>query len=317
MAFQTGPYTDQNNLADLWRAFLLADAWTINSFVDDSSKYSGDTFTGKRLHVYKQIDGVDCYFNFRTTSNQRVFEYSPYSNVTGICCNFSTGYNAGNSWDTQPGHTTQTESNSESSGGCLDSVIPTGGTYSFFADNNSASMAVTTNSANGELRFITIGLTDSGKVAYSASGGTSSAVAGTTYDFRSFYMLAWTGSANSNHNALYDPVSGEQFHGTLTNNGASGNVSFSVMANNGQIGNSYAYVTYSPEPFRGNAPLPPFEFIVSETNRNTSRSAGVIGGVNFVNMTNLTDGQSLTIGSDVFNCFRIFSPYPMGVAFKK
>ncbi|TRZ51603.1 MAG: hypothetical protein D4S01_04400, partial [Dehalococcoidia bacterium] len=82
-------------------------------------------------------------------------------------------------------------------------------------------------------------------------------------------------------------------------------------------GPAYWYLANSPEPFRGNAPLPPYEFLVSETSHNVVRSGGVLSGVYFVNMKNYTEGQEISLGSDTYKCFSIYTPNDYGVVFKK
>ena len=315
MAYQTGSYTDQNNVLALFSSFLLSQGWVINDFADDSSAYAGAVFTGKRLHVQKSIEGVDYFFNLRSCSGQRVFSYDGYAYVTGICVNGSTGYSAGSTWDTQPNYTPNAHGDPASSGGCLDGVLETGGNYYFFESGSSAHMALDTGSANGELRFISIGATDTGKAVYSASGG-SNGMFGSDYDYRSYYTSAGYGMGlKTNQNALYDPTSGNWFNGTSDNRDNT-YVSFSRHSLTSP-GPDYWYMENSPDPFRGNAPLPPYEFLVSETSYSVIRSGGVLSGVYFVNMKNYTEGQEISLGSDTYKCFSIYTPKDYGVVFKK
>ena len=108
MAYSTGTYSSLANALDLFRAFLLAQGWTIN--------YSA---TGE-LNVSKTINGTARYFNFVTATASNPFTAS-YDAVTGICLNGSTGWTSGGGL-TQPGYTDRDliYSSSQSTGGCVD-----------------------------------------------------------------------------------------------------------------------------------------------------------------------------------------------------
>lgn len=325
MAYQTGSYTDQNNALDLWRAFLLAQGWTINSFIDDGSSYAGDTFTGKRLHVQKLIEGTTHYFNFRSCSNQRVFSYSQYGNVTGICLNGSTGYSSGSSWDQQPVFTPQNYTNTTiSSGGCVDKLIETGGTYFFFATTTSATAVFTTDSDQGDYRFMTIGSMD-GRSIYEASGGADDDVDSGTDDNRSSYCGSPEDGNSSNANGAIKLTDGwyvshiweggiytYRLNALVDVRGSLGAVVTSMRGSN-----AAASLKYSPEPFKGNAPLVACAPTLTKGTASEYYPCGILEGVFFLNMTNYTNEQEITIGANTYKLFHIFNPNPSGVAFLK
>jgi len=308
MGYQMGSYTDQNNAIDLWRAFLLANGWTINSFVDDGSYYSGSPFTGKRLHVSKSIYGVDRFFNLRSSVSQQVCEDGII--VTGISVNGSTSYESADSWDKQPGFTSRMLPLSDSGSiagfaGGIDS-----GDYFFFSSGSSASAVFSR--LDGNHVIITIGATDSGCPLYVASGGLA--------DDLAYSSLSTNISVNAQdgNTGIYVEGTG-WFIGTTSRLGTvHGGVYSEVNLHSaGPPAYSYAgpYLYYSPSPFRGNAPLPAFSQRVN-LNGN-AQGVGSIEGVSFINMQNYSNGEEITIGADVYKCFRINNANTYGVAFRK
>ena len=112
MAFSVQTATDLNDILTKANTFFAAQGWTVNSFIDDASKYSGDVFTGKRLHIQKSLSSeagnVTVYANLRSANNQNVYAYGGTNSnyrLTGIALNCSRGYDGGQSWDTQPSST--------------------------------------------------------------------------------------------------------------------------------------------------------------------------------------------------------------------
>jgi len=323
MAYSTGSYTDQNDALNLFATFLTGTAgYTQNDLSDDGAAYAGDVFTGRRLHVQKNINGTDYFFNFRSCSNQRVFEDTSYTNVTGICVNGSTGYNAGNSWDTQPGHTEEAYASgtSDSIGGSCRKLIETGGTYHFFATPTVVSAAFQSEYALSEFQFITIGATDLNKAIYACSAGQQEGLKSDRSNFAIYLAGADTDISTNIRNfsaALYD---GTGWLGHVSEGGsATDSLNPAVSLHGVTVKGDYAsaYVENSPDPFRGNAPLPPCATTCLLSNIGEVRPSGVLDGVHFINMKNYSGGQEITIGSDVFKCFRINDNYEAGVAFKK
>ena len=323
MGFQTGSYSNQNELLNLFAAWAVANGWTQNLLTDDSFRYGGDTFTGRRLHLQKTINGTDCYFNLRSTSNQRVYSYSGYDAVTGICVNGSTGFDSGQSWDTQPGYTPYYYGQSTSSGGCVDAINETGGAYTFYAQDDSLSMQILSQSTWGDNRFLTIGCTSLGAPIYSASGGTSNEFSTTnTYDDRSAYMGRSGGDGIPSAGAAVLLTAGWHVLDTYYTTGVSRRLKPLVDVNGTGAGvltgasSVSPSIAYSPEPFRGNAPLPVFAPVVSQGSSSEFYPVGVLSSIRFINMTNYSNGEEITVGSDTYKMYRIFNPNPSGVAFK-
>lgn len=151
MAYQTGTATDQHNLLDQFRAFLAANGWTVNSYEVDLSSYNytSNSTAGYRLHASRSgvtISLRSCVrafpFEYHSTSPDRgVYR----SELTGIAAMAGTGYDAGQSWDYQPGAPVT------SAGLSVGVSMQVGGcTYHFFswADGPGAAMAVEASPGN-------------------------------------------------------------------------------------------------------------------------------------------------------------------------
>jgi hypothetical protein len=323
MAFQSGTYNDQNDAVNLLATFATGTAgWTQNLLADDSSKYSGDVFTGRRLHLQKSINGQDYFLNLRSCSNQRVFSYASYEAVTGICVNGSTGYNVANVWDAQPGYTDRllTSSSTNSTGGCVDSMIETGGTYHFFSTPTSIHAAFSTESTYSDWRFLSFGATSKQKPLYICSGGRATNFS--NGDPRSSFLCDFTNQSYTASAGLYRPGTGWYL-------GARDADLYTVMpCKDFFIGSdtdgSYMapYLSHSPDPLKGNAPLPPTSINIADGSLSIWRGAGVLDGINWINMKNYANEQDIVIGSDTFKCFSITNDTEndrdqIGVAFKK
>lgn len=323
MAYQTGTYSGVNNALDLLRAWFVAQGWTVNSFIDDSSKYDGAVFTGKRLHVQKTIGETTCYFNFRSAQSQQVFEDSQWgdifsTDVTGICVNGSTGYNAGNTWDYQPGATVaRYTSDTDSSGGCADALDITGGDYFFFATGTTVTAVFTSTNTDSDYRAVTVGVIE-GRPMYASSGG------GRNYTGdvdRSAYMMNIVGAnVTTNHMAFFD--------GTAWCNGVGvlGNITYSVgglaqWSAAASIGsNAYIILLNTPEPFRGNAQLVPISPVCTQASSTVYYPLGTLEGTFLINMENYSNEAEVTLGSSTYKLFNIRngeSTYPWGMAFLK
>lgn len=127
------------------KTFLQTNGWTINKWELDEQGYtawSGLDYTGAmRLHVQKTAsDSTVMYFNFKSVKRGVIFEdyfnfTSPingryYSEIRGIGINGSTGYNAGNSWDKQPGYPVS-KGTSKSVGACI-TEVPASGSNNYY-----------------------------------------------------------------------------------------------------------------------------------------------------------------------------------------
>ena len=61
MSYATGTYTSINDSLNKFAAWAVntgtgANDWTSNLLADDSDKYGGDVFTGRRFHLQKTIE---------------------------------------------------------------------------------------------------------------------------------------------------------------------------------------------------------------------------------------------------------------------
>lgn len=322
MAYQTGSYTDQNDLLNLFATWAVDNGWTQNLLADDSSKYAGDTFTGRRLHLQKTINGTVCYFNLRSCSNQRVFSYTSYDYVTGICVNGSTGFDSGDSWDLQTGYTPFYYGQTTSSGGNIDKIPETGGTYTFYASDSSLSMEILSESDTQDHRFLTVGCTDLGVPIYSTSGSWND-FSDSARESRSEYMGYSGGEPSSGSSAAllsdgwYVMQSGKSNASSTRRLQPLLDVygTYALTIISGSVVSPY--IAYSPDSFRGNAPLPPFSPCVVQGTAYQLTPVGTLDGIRFINMTNYSNGQEITIGADTYKCFRVFNINPSGVAFLK
>jgi len=322
MAYQTGTYSGINDALTEWKDFLLAQGWTINDFSNDSSDYdAGPAFTGKRLHIQKTIGSTTHYFNFRSCSGQRVFDYSSYEPVTGICVNGSTGYNAGNTWDYQPGYTPYQYGESESGGGCVDKIVELGGNYFFSATATSATAVFTTDSTNTDYRIMTIGDIE-GRSIYSASGGYDATTNGTNNDYRSSYFGSPAYATNP-FGLSGIKLSDGWYIGTLGLYGVDARYLYPQVDvdNTGPIKDTLvgstaaAILKYSPEHFKGNAPLVPCSPCITKGVLDQFYPCGTLEGVWFLNMKNYSNETEIVIGANTYKLFKIFNPCSSGVAF--
>jgi hypothetical protein len=157
MAYETGTSTGPNNLLDKLRLFLLGDGWTVNGWTTVGLGY--------RLHVQKEISTAegDMYFNFRSALTERGAtitedndQYDSDGDVTGFVINGSTGYNAGNDWDKQPGYALNIDQTNKSFGNVITPMSTTAiPSYYFFSVGDSVHVAVEITS--GLFQFISFG----------------------------------------------------------------------------------------------------------------------------------------------------------------
>lgn len=160
MGFSSGISTDQDDLLDDFRSFALAEGWTINSFINDTSTYNRSSTSGKRLHISK--NGM--FFNFRSSDGANIFDAGTLEStsrwddwrVYGIGVNGSTGYNAGNSWENQPG---SPQVSGTGIGAVLLGINNASVNYWFFSTTETLTMAVEYDPVNypGYMQFIHVG----------------------------------------------------------------------------------------------------------------------------------------------------------------
>lgn len=299
MAYSTGTYTGVNDALNKLAAWAVTNGWTQNDLSDDSEKYAGDTFTGRRAHLYKSINGLDVYMNLRSCENQRVWEYSgPY--VTGICINGSTAYIGGTHWDKQTNHTNHYGSTS-SICGCVDDIITTGGTYHFFATGTNITAVFETDSTYSDWRILSFGRIGSVPY-YAASGGHRYVNETTSYDARSSFLISSYSAGDTGNWSFWD---GTRWYRSYLYRyyGAE----YVATAPIDSYGISDALTDYSPDSFRGNVQLAPIIQFTTKSLAFEQYHVGEYEGIKAVNMTNHSEGDEIVYGGgDTYKLFSIF-----------
>lgn len=322
MAFLSGTYTGANDALNQLASFAVANGWTQNLLADDSSKYTGDAFTGRRLHLQKTINGVVTYCNFRSANNQGIFEASTpsiyysyrYYPVTGIGVNISTGFDASASWDTQPGYITGTGPSMAglSTGGSARGITDAGGSFSFISDPTGDTLsAIFYDLSNTDSTAkISVGVTGLGFPVYITSGGKG----GLNETYANYTYATWydNGSGVRGSNDNVGVLASGVPYTSEAQTASGGNISmlFRVpftSASNIRKGLAGPYVYFSPDPFRGNLPPAPVEFYTTGGSYAPSPNAslGVVDGVFMINRKNYAEGASVFIGSEAFKVFNI------------
>jgi len=319
MSYSTGTVSGLNNAVNTISTLATTAGWTVNDLSDDASKYDGDTFTGRRLHIQKTIGATTVYANFRSASNQGIFAAcnttgSDYNTITGIGCYLSTGYNGALDWDQQAGFPTDNRAEDKGTGGCIRDALDTTNTYHCFYQDSTFSIVFET--GTGYLA-ISIGVTDTGKPFYMTSGGKALAA--------DYYFAV-------RHRYLVTNIAGPQAHCGLIS-GSDYYLSESIYIGDNPLTllSQYEFrsaetyseqntrsmgapsLYYSPDPVRGNAPLVPIEFLT-----NTLKSTGQISDVRLVRSTYIDNESDITTDSGTFKVFGIRSKTDtFGMAFKK
>ena len=170
MIYQTGVYTSMHDLLGIIKSFLETNSWVINKWESDEQGYYdvGMDYTGaKRLHVKKQAaDGTWMYFNLKSVKRGLIFgDYygtGPsvngrlFSEIRGIGINGSTGYDAGEKWDEQPGYPVS-KGTTKSIGACITELpIDSGYSYHIFYQTDFFTIAVQI--GDNRFMFLSFGL---------------------------------------------------------------------------------------------------------------------------------------------------------------
>ena len=285
---------------------------------------------GKRAHISRTINSVDCFFNFRTSDGVEDISTAQGGEVAGIAVNGSTEYTGtGVAWDNQGGHTCRTYlGTTDNVFGNADKLKASGGACHFFATDTSLTGVFESESDTLDWRMITIGLIGV-LPAYFASGGAVNAIlAGQEgdYDDRSSYCsqtdTQGTGTAPNAQSAVWDGT------GWFTNYiDRQGNTVARILNNliwgyataptQPLAGSPIAEILFeTPDAFRGNAQIFPSEQTVTQGTLNEHYPIGSIEGVGFINMTNYNNEQEITNGAGkTYKLFKIWNPGPIGVAF--
>lgn len=319
MSYQTGTSTGPNDLIDKLRVFLSAEGWTVNDFSVVGSGY--------RLHVQKTAgDGTEMYFNFRSAiaeygstitgdNSSVVYDVTHhYGEVTGLLINGSTGYDAGESWDEQPGYPLSQDDATPDTNSCAScmtamstSAIPA---YYFFTVDDTVNIVVETTS--GIYQFMSFGLLE--KQGTYTGGQFFSASYGSEYTYYEYY-----GNEASCPHYFACLVSGS-FNGAVYLN-VDSVADFRIAAgtyypeikfpcvvgqrgnsNSSQIGLSAFFWEKSPNFYNNIASMCPIYTMGKRSDDNYSL-LGWPSGVRFLNVTNYSAGQEITYGSETWKVF--------------
>jgi hypothetical protein len=325
MAFSEQTATDLNDILVRANTFFGADSWTINSFIDDSSKYGGDVFTGKRLHIQKDFTTdagvVTCYANLRSANNQNVYEYEGTTGnalITGIACNCSRGYSGALSWDYQTLAINTHNALSEAGSANLrkTSTIK----CHFFSGENSGAILM---EGTDQWYAVVFGVTNLGVPFYACSGGYRAGDSSEVYG-KSKTMLSSDGTSNNDSyfsSALYKEELGKWTY-------ASSSV---AMSGTRQINHQPAFSNIAkdlfdttPDTYTGNPILIPSHFVsTDETSTYIPLvDMGHCPDIAIVNMKNLQDEDVISIGADNWVCYFVnndatYGSLEWGYALKK
>lgn len=299
-------------LMDIIKAFCETAGWSSNMYADDSSYYdagtstyhaSGATYTGKRLHLQKEIAGTVRYANLRSTQGQKVFRYSECRVITGLAVCGSQGYDAGVAWDQQPGVTSSSGTVlSYAVGAGVDFLSTSSLTYYLFSYNGDNTIYCQIANAYGYVGFA-FGVTSTGNYFVAGSGG---------YGTPSGFPV-WAGLLFSRYNYgdhVFSILDGTTWRYCRGVDEGAASLSAHIprvdsINTSGLIGRALvALLLYcSPDSFKGNAPLIP-AYIRFTAATGPTKSAGVFPGVKYVNMKNIASLTEVTYGADTYKLFR-------------
>lgn len=321
MAYQTGTATGPDDLLDKIRTFLEADGWTTNLHTTVGAGY--------RLHVQKTAsDSTVMYFNFRSATNEvgttitgDNYNYMPdtynFGTITaGILINGSTGYDVGQSWDTQPGYSLSLDDvtpATNSMASCMTamsvSAIPA---YYIFSTGDSVHIVVEVTS--GEFQFMSFGLlvkqgVYTGGQYFSASYNSVQPNYERTYLYNQEipHYFASLRSGRS-HGAVYvdaDSVADWRIANATTY----AEIRFPCVvsmkysqATSSQQGLASTFWGKSPNYYNNIASMCPIYVMLYRADTNYSL-LGWPEGVRFLNVLNYSSGQELTYGTETWKIF--------------
>ncbi|HUV85395.1 MAG TPA: hypothetical protein VMV86_06785 [Methanosarcinales archaeon] len=330
MAYETGTATSPNNLLEKLKDFLVNDdGWTLDSFTDDTYRYypTGAGSAGKRLHVHKTPSSAgsgdpDMYFNFRSTAGLDLITEDGETNtyltgyrgsVQGIAVNGSTGYDAGENWDQQPGYAV--DQSADSFAMCINglslSSIPA---YHFFADGDT--VVVVVEFQTGKFQFLSFGCVEK-QGTYTGghffSGSFSSAYAyyyqnDVSIDNYGPYFFA-AGVSSITGAVYYDADGSAEWRicgGAYYTNifpCPSGQTSNGPYSRRGLCG---AFLTSAPNSYNTIATLCPIYILGPRTSTNRSL-LGHPKSIRFLNQSLYTAAQEITYGGDTWIVFNTIS----------
>lgn len=321
MAYQTGTATGPSDLLDKLRIFLEAQGWTTNDHSADG--------TGYRLHVEKspQLGGDMMYFNFRSAVAESGITGDGYHNsyyddphyhdeITGIAINGSTGYDAGEDWDEQPGFIYSPDYGSDQYScamGMVEMSISAIPAYYFFAVGDSIHVVVET--ISGVYQFMSFGTLE--KQGVYTGGQYFSASFASRYWYSDYYST--NGQVPNyfsacqqgyNHGGVYLDV--DSTADWRTSDGEyEPEIKFPCVFPSRNSDNNYTYCNglagffhrRSPNYYNNIATMCPIYVLGKRSSGNYSL-LGWPEGVRYVNVLNYSAGQEITYGSETWKVFQ-------------
>lgn len=306
MAYETGSASSPSDLLDKLRAFLLANGWTINSFVTIGS--------GKRLHIQKGA----CYFNFRSYHGENTTPTNDLNAQSttafwGIGGYPSDGYSGASNWNAQPGYPLYSSYCRGGYANQLSSAIPT---YHFFTYPEITEVHVVIEFVTGKFQHINFG--DLLKYNGSAPGGRwismptpydtalpnqygyeYSAGAGSMVPFRGAY---YHGSPNSGSSIIRVNIDN---HDGWASEASLSNLSFSPIAAVGPHYYNSDIETATTSPYSWQTQLLPYSIGIVRSNANVS-PFGEIKHLRELNITNYMEGEEIVLGPDTWKIFPLY-----------
>jgi len=306
MAYETGSASSPSDLLDKLRAFLLANGWTINSFITTGS--------GKRLHIQKGA----CYFNFRsyhgeTLTSTNGLNGQATTGFWGIGGYPSDGYSGASNWNAQPGAPLYSAYYRGGYANQLSSAIPT---YHFFTYTDITEVHVVIEFVTGKFQHINFG--DLEKYNASASGGRwmsmptamdselpeqygqdYSSGAGSMVPFRGAYYLGARGFNSSMIRVNIDNHDGWAFEGSRDY------ISNSPIAAVGPHYYNHDIETATTSPYSWQTQLLPYVIGIVRSNASVS-PFGEIKHLRELNITNYIEGEEVVLGPDTWKIFPLY-----------
>ena len=350
MIYQTGIYTSMHDLLGIIKTFLQTNGWTINKWELDEQGYENHTgldYTGAmRLHVQKTAsDDTVMYFNLKSVKRGIIFgnHCAPssfiingryYSEIRGIGINGSTGYNAVEKWDEQPGYPVS-KGTTESVGACI-TEVPIDSGYSYYIFYHTDSCIIVVQIDANRFMYLSFGLLEKSNVY---TGGQFYAGSLESYypSYRYWYESSdrkdpWRAAFFGNFLdgyctkcstlAIYLDVDGSA---SWKHNGREGNDDTTQIANL-QTGAQVPYsrvddsistlrqyaISFnefiydrSPNQFNGVSILAPIYVFVRRTIKRYTYVGRPIG-IRVLNRSPYTSGTEFSIGSDTWKIFPAF-----------
>ena len=355
MAYAFGSAANANELLDAVRLFLIDNGWTVNSWTDDNTTYRTPAVTppssGKRLHVSKtDAYGQTMYFNLRSAYGHAVFGNSDDTSLYagkygfelhGIGINGSTGYDAGQPWDIQPGYCAWSEG--QSYGGCLYSS----GVVNYWINQIGDTVNIIVEDGLDRYSYISFGSVNKAGAGLYAGGQFYSASFNSFQPWQCVYDTSYRGvsyhfsykgnsstetTTDYSTSAIYivglDGITGwispSRFMGgvyispasvlCLGFSAVSPNTSYTYNARFGRL--SGIAIQGSPNNLASVSPMfPIYAFSLHRTNV-VLRMLGSVDGIRHLAMDSISTKSTFTFGGDTWKCFTARSrnvAFPLGI----